>query len=577
MCILAVDASALDLGEVSPGSQATRTFTITNLGGADCNISGLGLSPGSDPWFALGPQVPTAFGIKPGDHWTVPVTFSPEGKASIPLDRAGTLVFDSDDPSRGQVDVPVTGRILTNCTLAVAPSAIDFGHVALDGTATGSVDLANVGDDACEIGSVALAKGSDAQFSLVPGQWDLVALAPGESQSIAIVFHAVDPAAPHQRSGQLTFETTDAKAATRVVQLLAYIDVGCSLTIAPASLDFGNVMLNTTAAAAITLGNEGSDTCHVSGIAFGLGTDSSFTLDGSQALALDVVPGASQPILVHFGAFDSAPPHLKTGTLVLKTGNTRMPDASVPLSAYVNSVCVEASQWIYTVDGSGLFSRFDPATTTFTDIGRLDCPDYNGAFSMAVDQNAVAWVLYQDGNVFKVDTATGKCQSTSFQVGQHGLYNFGMGFVFDPSTGLDTLYIAGGGSLGSTTRSELATVSFPSLVVTPVGTTDGWPELSGTGDGTLWGFFPGSNSPTGFSTLVRIDPATGATLETYTYKDMPSYGNWAMKFWGGSFWIFLGNSTYRVDRTSLTTFHTIIANGSHAIVGAGVSTCAPLH
>jgi hypothetical protein len=254
-----------------------------------------------------------------------------------------------------------------------------------------------------------------------------------------------------------------------------------------------------------------------------------------------------------------------------------MPDASVPLSAYVNSVCVEASQWIYTVDGSGLFSRFDPATTTFTDIGRLDCPDYNGAFSMAVDQNAVAWVLYQDGNVFKVDTATGKCQSTSFQVGQHGLYNFGMGFVFDPSTGLDTLYIAGGGSLGSTTRSELATVSFPSLVVTPVGTTDGWPELSGTGDGTLWGFFPGSNSPTGFSTLVRIDPATGATLETYTYKDMPSYGNWAMKFWGGSFWIFLGNSTYRVDRTSLTTFHTIIANGSHAIVGAGVSTCAPLH
>jgi hypothetical protein len=196
---------------------------------------------------------------------------------------------------------------------------------------------------------------------------------------------------------------------------------------------------------------------------------------------------------------------------------------------------------------------------------------------MAVDQNAVAWVLYQDGNVFKVDTATGKCQSTSFQVGQHGLSQFGMGFVFDPSTGLDTLYIAGGSSLGSTTRSELATVSFPSLVVTPVGTTDGWPELSGTGDGTLWGFFPGSNSPTGFSTLVRIDPATGATLETYSYKNMPTYGNWAMKFWGGSFWIFLGNSIYRVDRTAPTTFHTVIANSSYAIVGAGVSTCAPLH
>ena len=577
MCILEVDASVLDLGEVPSGSQATKTLALANLGGADCNIAGLGFSPGSDPWFALGSQMPTAFGIKPGDHWTVPVTFSPEGKASVPLDRAGTLVFHSDDPSRGQVDVPVTGRILTNCTLAVAPSAIDLGHVALDSTATGSVDIVNVGADACEIASVALATGSDAQFSLAPGQADGFSLAPGESQSIAVVFRAVDPALPHQRGGQLTFGTTDAKLATKVVQLSAYIDVGCSLTITPTSLDFGNVMLNTTAAAAVTLGNDGSDTCHVSGIALGPGTDSNFTLDGSQALALDVAPGANQPILVHFGAFDSAPPHLKTGTLVLKTGNTRMPDASVPLSAYVNSVCVEASQWIYTVDESGLFSRFDPATAAFTDIGSLDCPDYSGAFSMAVDQNAVAWVLYGDGNVFKVDTATGKCQSTNFQVGQHGLYQFGMGFVFDPSTGLDTLYIAGGGSLGGTTQSELATVSFPSLVVTPVGNTDGWPELSGTGDGTLWGFFPGSNSPTNFSTLVRIDPATGATLETYTYKDMPTYGNWAMKFWGGSFWIFLGNSIYRVDRTSLATFHTVIANGSHSIVGAGVSTCAPLH
>jgi len=577
MCILAVDASVLDLGEVPPGSQATKTFTIANLGGADCNISGLGLSPDSDPWFALGPQVPTAFGVRPGDHATVAVTFSPQGKASVPLDRTGTLVFHSDDPSRGHVDVPATGRILTNCTLAVAPSAIDFGHVALESTATGSVDIVNVGDDACEIGGIALAQASDAQFSLAPGQTDLFALAPGESQAIAVVFHAVDPAKPHQRNGQLTFETTDRKLATKVVQLSAYIDVGCSLTITPASLDFGNVILNTTAAAAVTLGNDGSDTCHVSGIALGLGTDSSFTLDGGQALALDVAPDASQPVAVHFGAFDSAPPHLKTGTLVLKTGNTRMPDASVPLSAYVNSVCVEASQWIYTVDQAGLFSRFDPAKATFTDIGTLNCPGFSTPFSMAVDQNAVAWVAYQDGNLFQVDTANGQCQSTSFKVGQHGLYNFGMGFVFDPSTGLDTLYIAGGSSVSYGTQSELATVSFPSLVVTPVGTTDGMPELSGTGDGTLWGFFPGNSSPSGISTLVRIDPATGATLERYAYKDMPTYGNWAMKFWGGSFWIFLGNSIYRVDRTSLSTFHTVIANSSHAIVGAGVSTCAPLH
>jgi hypothetical protein len=58
---------------------------------------------------------------------------------------------------------------------------------------------------------------------------------------------------------------------------------------------------------------------------------------------------------------------------------------------------------------------------------------------------------------------------------------------------------------------------------------------------------------------------------------MPTYGNWAMKFWGGSFYVFLANSIYRIDRASLKTFHTVIANSPYAIVGAGVSTCAPLH
>jgi len=574
-CVVDVAPSALDFGEIPPGEQATQSFTISDLGGAACHISDLGLSPSSDSEFALGPQGATALLVKPGEHATVIVTFNP-ATVSLPLGRAGTLVFDSDDPSHGHVNVPVTGRVLTKCALAVAPIAIDFGHVALDNTATGSVEIANIGDGMCEIGEVALAKGSDAQFSLGPQQANLFTFAPGESQSIVVMFHAVDSAAPHQRSGQLVFETTDAKLATGVVPLSATIDVGCSLTISPARLDFGNVMLNTTALAALTLGNDGSDTCYVSGIALGLGTDSAFTLDVGQGLAFAVAPGASQSISVHFGAFNSAPPHLKTGTLTFKTGNIRMPDASVPLSAYVNSVCIEASQWIYTVDGSRTFSRFDPATLTFTDIGSLNCPSFSSPFSMAVNQDAIAWVAYEDGNLFKVDTATGKCEATSFQVGQHDLYNFGMGFVFDPLTGVDTLYIAGGSSSGYYTQSELATVSFPSLLVTPVGATDGMPELSGTGDGTLWGFFPEGTSSTGLATLSRIDPANGATLESYTYKTLTGNSNWAMKFWGGSFWIFLGTSIYKVERTAPTIIHTVMADSGHRIVGAGVSTCAPL-
>jgi hypothetical protein len=194
---------------------------------------------------------------------------------------------------------------------------------------------------------------------------------------------------------------------------------------------------------------------------------------------------------------------------------------------------------------------------------------------MAVDQKAVAWVVYDDGNLFKVDTATARCEATSFQVGQDGFNKFGMGFVFEPSTGVDTLYIAN--NLMVDGKTELATVSFPSLVVTLVGPiTAGSAELTGTGDGGLWGFVPYDENPDGQAVLVRLDPASGATLESYAYPTLTDSGSWAVKFWGGSFWIFLGTSVYQVPRDTPQTIRTAIADTGRDIVGAGVSTCAPL-
>ena len=367
---------------------------------------------------------------------------------------------------------------------------------------------------------------------------------------------------------------------------------GCVLTISPDRLDFGKVILNTSASRAITLVNQDTEACQVSGIAFGPGTDPGFTFDPGQALAFTVAPGTQQSVSVGFGAFDSAPPHVRTGTLVLQTGDSRAPDASIPLTATVATACSEASQWIYTVDGdSGMFSRFDPATLTFTDIAVLNCPTDSDPFSMAVDQNAVAWVVYGDGNLFKVDTGTGQCQATSFQVDEDGPFDsgFGMGFVFDPSTNVDTLYVAGGDGVDDN-YSELATVSFPSLAVTPIGMiTAGNAELTGTGDGSLWGFVPAGMGPDpeGSAVLVQIDPASGATLPPiYSYPSLHGNSSWAMKFWGGSFWIFVNNdedglgsigSVYEVPRDTPSTIRTVVADtGGRYIVGAGVSTCAPI-
>jgi hypothetical protein len=375
----------------------------------------------------------------------------------------------------------------------------------------------------------------------------------------------------------LVFQTTDAKRAVQVVPLSALlVAVDCALSVAPASLDFGNVRFRSTPKANLTLSNQGSDPCPISGVAFGPETDSAFSLGDGQPLAFPVDPGATQTLVVRFAAFDSTPPYLKTGTLNFRTGDLRMPEVTVPLAAYVNLTCVESSEWLYTVGRHNMLSRFDPTTATFTDIGQFTCPDDSDANSMAVDQSGGIWVSDVEGKLFKLDAKTLLCEATGFDANPYLLSGYGMGFVFDRASGVDTLYIAGTSASRTVDQNDLLAVSVPSLSKTLVGPTEGRAELSGAGDGTLWGFFPTYESSRLMASLVRLDPKTGATLEKFTYSDLDEGLNWAMKFWGGSFWLFLGGSVYRVDRTDPTTIHTVIRNGSHHIVGAGVSTCAPL-
>ncbi|MHB1844395.1 MAG: hypothetical protein ACYCWW_06110 [Deltaproteobacteria bacterium] len=250
--------------------------------------------------------------------------------------------------------------------------------------------------------------------------------------------------------------------------------------------------------------------------------------------------------------------------------------------------CAQGAQWIYVVDVANELSSFHPDTRTFQDIGKLACPAQSGAtpFSMGVDRNAVAWVLYNSGEIFEVNTATASCSKTSFVTGQQGFQLFGMGFSADQTTaqanGTDTLYIAGG-SGPSTSAAQFGSIAFPSLTVTKIGSvTAGWPELTGTGDGQLWGFFPSDIGTSSTPRLSQIDKSSGSDVSSFdlpTIKGSPAA--WAMGFYGGAFWIFLQRNSdpatvvYEVQRSD-GGIQTAVPNAQREIVGAGVSTCAPL-
>jgi hypothetical protein len=267
--------------------------------------------------------------------------------------------------------------------------------------------------------------------------------------------------------------------------------------------------------------------------------------------------------------------------------------------------CSAASKLVYVVDSNNKLSQFDPTTKAFTDLGTLNCPAPDPSyqpFSMGVDRNATAYVLYvsQTNNgtsttingtkLFKVDTTSTAltCTATAFTPGN--LKEFGMGFSTTTSGGdTDQLFIAGGANVATTSTSSLNTLDVSTYTPTSAGTVNGSPELTGNSNAELWGFFPDASNPK----IEKINKTSGTPDSTFPLTDAASFQGqplaWAFAFYGGDYWIFLmkdpASDVLMFNPETYTTVYQVSDTGvlkgktaapGRTIVGAGVSTCAPI-
>lgn len=245
--------------------------------------------------------------------------------------------------------------------------------------------------------------------------------------------------------------------------------------------------------------------------------------------------------------------------------------------------CSDEAKLIYVVDQDNTLSTYDPVAKAFSDLGQLSCPAQLGAspFSMGIDRNATAWVLYSSGELFRVDTKTLQCTKTNW-MSQNGLTQYGMGFSTNVAGGTeDTLFICGGAS-PTVATSKLNTLDTMTMTATFKGNVTGWPELTGTGNAELWGFFPTVTGVGGIPRVEQIDKNSGAPVKTYMLNQLSGDPlAWAFAFYGGNFYVFLQRSTdlatvvYEVNGTT-GAIQTSTNTNTRSIVGAGVSTCAPV-
>ena len=256
----------------------------------------------------------------------------------------------------------------------------------------------------------------------------------------------------------------------------------------------------------------------------------------------------------------------------------------------VNANCAEETKYVYVVDSDNGMYKFDPmvqSTAAFTFIGQMGCQGGDGPNSMSVGRDGYAYVLYGAQDLFsgdytcvavnKVDITNAQCAGAStFKCGSAGFQKFGMGFATESAgTATESLY------LSNSLNAGLGRVDLTTGDVTLVGGLPGAAEFTGNANGELWGFFPDQDPPAVF----QIDKSSGSILTQYSLSGLPplGYGGYAYAFayWGGAFYIFYqvddyddSTNVWKLDMNGNLSQY--IPNTKLRIVGAGVSTCAPV-
>jgi hypothetical protein len=250
--------------------------------------------------------------------------------------------------------------------------------------------------------------------------------------------------------------------------------------------------------------------------------------------------------------------------------------------------CSTAAELVYVFSLDNEIYSFDPPSKTFTQIATPDCQTGGGQpNSMAIDRNLVAWLNYIDDNspnggslyTFDLNTKSG-CQLAVDL--PDGYTQVGMGFSTDTVGGTsETLYVDGIGGAG------LAKIDMTTMSLVPIGAFSGdsaltgqSAELTGTGAATLFGYF--TTSP--YVRVAQINMTSGAIISDFELNNVSPPDDWAFSFWGGDFYLYAAPGTNNTGNSSVihyspatkTVDPTYVSDVGFTIIGAGVSTCAPL-
>ncbi len=343
---LCAHPSTLDFGNVQVlGTPSVQEVDLGNCGPSPFSITAGPVKGTQAGDFSLSAE--TSATLPPGGKLVVWVSYSPAAigpsSAFLPLTVSLTGCTNCTAPSISLAGVGVDGA------LVFSPSPVSFPSVPAGTTSTQKVLVSNVGTEPVTIGTNDLGTlGGNSVFTLSGVPQLPVTISPGGNVPLFVVYSPSSQAGDQDTLVAWWFVKDPKVSPREATDLLSGNQVlgPCSLQVAPAALNFGNVKTATQATEQVTLTNSGGTACKVSGITLDPASDPDFGLASGQAVALAVPPGSSAKVGVTFSSPQNAnAPLLRRGTLVFTTGDPQNPNAAVPLSAFIDKGSVYSGGW----------------------------------------------------------------------------------------------------------------------------------------------------------------------------------------------------------------------------------------
>ncbi|RMH85684.1 MAG: choice-of-anchor D domain-containing protein, partial [Calditrichaeota bacterium] len=291
---IAVSHTSFSFGSVIVGEDSSFILQISNIGLGDLIISDLDIVGGGAQHFSL-PNPPTLPDTIPpgGDPLTVEVQFAPLARGS----HAAFLTITSNDPDQNPLFVNLDG-VGIKPDIVVSPATLQFDTVRVGGDELLDLVIRNLGDAPLVVSDAQITGPDSAEFSIASMPSLPFTVSTDNDSAVITLRFSPASAGIKQATLQLTHNDVDRNPLPVPLQGAG---VEPDIAVFPLSLDFGDVLVNTTDTLEVFILNEGGITLRVDSLRLAGPDAEHFGLLNIPPLPLFLPPGGLPiPITVIF-------------------------------------------------------------------------------------------------------------------------------------------------------------------------------------------------------------------------------------------------------------------------------------